>query len=346
LPGQGFVDVDADHAALITFTSGSTGRPKGVVRSAGFLALQHSLLEGIRGTTPEHVDLISLPVFVLSNLVAGATSVIPAGNLRRPASLNGRRIIAQMRATGVNRIVAPPAVCARIAEAAQAGAGPLELEAMFTGGGPVFPNLLHALHAAAPGARIHAVYGSTEAEPIAHVRYDDVGAADWTAMARGAGLLAGAPVPQAAVEIVDDEIQVSGPHVNRGYLDPAQDATTKVTRDGRLWHRTGDAARFDERGRLWLLGRREAAGGGLFPFAVETAALSWRGVRQAALVAREGRRPTLCLAGEGLDEAALRLRASTLGELEVRLMRRIPMDARHNSKVDYAALRRRLGRAA
>jgi len=46
--------------ALITFTSGSTGRPKGMVRSADFLMLQHELLEKLRRTQPEDVDLVSL----------------------------------------------------------------------------------------------------------------------------------------------------------------------------------------------------------------------------------------------------------------------------------------------
>ena len=57
-----------DAPALITFTSGSTGRPKGIVRSAAFLMLQHELLENVRRTKPGDVDLISLPVFILSNL--------------------------------------------------------------------------------------------------------------------------------------------------------------------------------------------------------------------------------------------------------------------------------------
>lgn len=56
-----------------------------------------------------------------------------------------------------------------------------------------FPNLLKKSHAAAPDAAIHAVYGLTEAEPIAHIRFDHIGHADWSAMAGGAGLLGGDP---------------------------------------------------------------------------------------------------------------------------------------------------------
>jgi acyl-coenzyme A synthetase/AMP-(fatty) acid ligase len=338
-PGRDVLEhLPGEAPALITFTSGSTGRPKGIVRSSDFLVLQHALLEKLRQTKPGDVDLISLPVFILSNLAAGATSVIPAGRLTRPAKLNGAAMRRQMLDHSVNRIVAPPAVVAQITE----GAEPMpRLEAVFTGGGPVFPNLLHAVARAAPKATIHAVYGSTEAEPIAHLEFREIGAADWEAMANGAGLLAGTPIPEIEVDIRDHEVFVAGPHVNQGYLNPADDKSTKSISGGKLWHRTGDAAHRDEQGRLWLLGRREAASGGLFPFAVETAALSWPGVRQAALLAGKGR-AKLALSGDGLDKAGLQERAAKLGPIDVVLLREVPMDKRHNSKADYARLRKLL----
>lgn len=327
------------HApALVTFTSGSTGRPKGIVRSADFLMLQHRLLEHVRRTRPGDIDLISLPVFILSNLAAGAASVIPRGRLTRPAQLDGAKLREQIARHRVNRIVAPPAVIARIVE--NASLMP-EIEAIFTGGGPVFPNLLRGAAKVAPNAAIHAVYGSTEAEPIAHLDMRDISEADWLAMSEGAGLLAGKPIDEVAVDIRDHEVFVAGPHVNRSYLDPADDASTKSVREDVLWHRTGDAARIDDHGRLWLLGRREAASDGLFPFAIETAALSWPGVRQAALLAGGGR-AKLALAGESLDPAQLSAKASRLGSIEVIVVKCVPMDKRHNSKADYARLRKML----
>lgn len=324
--------------ALITFTSGSTGRPKGIVRSAAFLMLQHELLEHVRRTQPGDVDLISLPVFILSNLAAGATSVIPAGKLTRPGKLDGSKLRAQMAAQKVTRIVAPPAVVARIVDGAPAMP---KISAIFTGGGPVFPNLMRAAAKAAPNATIHAVYGSTEAEPIAHVRMADISDADWAEMAAGGGLLAGEPIPEISVELRDHEVFVAGPHVNRGYLDARDDVSAKSVRDGVLWHRTGDAARIDAQGRLWLLGRREAARGGLFPFAVETAALSWPGVKRAALLAGEPR-AKLALEGDGLDAAEMQRLAGAMGAISVVIVPEVPLDTRHNSKIDYARLRKML----
>ncbi|MEM9386786.1 MAG: AMP-binding protein [Pseudomonadota bacterium] len=329
----------AESPALMTFTSGSTGQPKGIVRSVEFLLLQHELLERIRHTQPDDVDLISLPVFILSNLAAGATSVIPAGRLSRPSKLDGRRLREQMVRHQVTRLVAPPAVCERVVRAE--GPALPSIKAVFTGGGPVFSNLLHALHKAMPQAAIHAVYGSTEAEPIAAIRFDEIKATDFEAMARGGGLLAGHPIPEAQVRVEDDELWVSGPHVNPGYLDPADDRHTKVHDGAQLWHRTGDAVRVDTQGRLWLLGRLCATADGLYPFAFEAAALGWPGVRQAALLV-DGERRWLALAGERLDMELLRNLAQPLGEVTVVAVRTVPMDKRHNSKVDYPRLRQLL----
>ncbi len=329
--------------ALITFTSGSTGRPKGVMRTIGFLMLQHRLIEHVRQTSPGDVDLISLPVFVLSNLAAGAATVLPNGPISRPARLSGPKMRDQIESHSVRRIIASPIVCERLASL-----GPNSLdavEAIFTGGGPVFPNLLRLLRQAAPNARIYAAYGSTEAEPIAHIEYDQISEGDWSAMAEGAGLLAGVPISEAEVEIVDDEVWVSGPHVNEGYLDPADDAETKVRRGEQIWHRTGDAARMDGQGRLWLLGRHSAGDNGRYPFAFEAAAHAWPGVEQAAALI-DGQRTRLVVAGAKFSLAEIRARAAALGDVDIVPMARIPMDARHNSKVNYALLSKRLSRLA
>lgn len=383
--GDGVLPVlDDDAPALITFTSGSTGVPKGVVRSVGFLLLQHRLIEGVRRTQASDVDLISLPVFILSNLAAGATSVLPDGPMTRPAAMDGRRLSAQIHRHGVTRVMVPPAVCeALLSLGVGSGSGSRSgsgsgafpgLTDVFTGGGPVFPNVLRGLARLAPHARVLAAYGSTEAEPVAHVSVGEISDADWADMAAGKGLLAGHPIDEIAVDLVDGEVWVAGAHVNAGYLDPADDASTKRVRDGVIWHRTGDAARMDDCGRLWLLGRygegqHHAVGHGmrsgeetaLFPFAVETAARSWPGVKAAAFVVMQGRcggdgrgpdtsqtseasvtegRAVLALSGVGLDVADLRARAAALGAMEVVCLQAIPMDTRHNSKVNYPVLRR------
>ena len=57
------------------------------MKSTGFLIHQHELVEDMLRPDEGDIDLISLPVFVLSNLASGVTSVIPEGDLRRPGEL-------------------------------------------------------------------------------------------------------------------------------------------------------------------------------------------------------------------------------------------------------------------
>jgi acyl-coenzyme A synthetase/AMP-(fatty) acid ligase len=325
----------SDHPALISFTSGSTGLPKGIVRTHGFLSAQHAAVA--RFLAPKHdreIDLVGFPVFVIANLGLGITSVLPNWRPARQDSADAGALIAWIRHNRVGRILVPPSVCEIIA----AAPSPPELAAIFTGGGPVFPDLLVKLAERLPRTEIVSVYGSTEAEPIAHQAIVDMSAADWEATRTGAGLLAGAPVTDIRLRLVEDEIVVTGAHVNKGYLGGVGDTDTKPVIDGEIWHRTGDAGRLDDRGRLWLLGRRSARAGGLYPFQIEARARLWPGVRRAALV--PGSTPPL-LAVEGDPANAVGWRREAKGIAGLRIVEMsIPLDRRHRSKVDYVRLAR------
>ena len=254
------------------------------------------------------------------------------------------------------------------------------LQRIFTGGAPVFPALLDRLAAVAPGASIVSVYGSTEAEPIASIDAREIGAADRSAMRHGAGVLAGTPSLCIEVRILPDrwgtpitlsghadldrealvdggigEIVVSGAHVLGGYLDGAGDEETKIHAVGRVWHRTGDAGYFDRQGRLWLLGRCAAKvsdrDGILYPFAVECAASDVPGLRRSAFAQHQGRRVLVAEVEDAVGHGGPQVRDLLMRRLawarlaDVRIVSRVPVDRRHNAKIDYPELSRLLGEA-
>ena len=330
------VGADDDHPALITFTSGSTGGPKGILRSHGFLLAQQEALSGLLAGH-EGADLISLPMFVLANLGFGSTSVIPAGKLRKPALLSPQKLVEQITRHDITRVLAPPSVCEVLARTTL----PDKVTSIVTGGGPVFPGLVKRLGEAAPNARITAVYGSTEAEPIAHVSMTALAGADWSVMRAGGGLLAGQVAPGIRLRLIEDEIVVTGHYVNKGYIDARDDAATKLTLDGEIWHRTGDAGRQDAQGRLWLLGRKGHRVAGHFPFAVEVAALSWPGVRQAALMKVDGS-AVLAIAGDEAHRSEWTRNAKAFAGMSLKILPSLPTDKRHNSKIDYPRLQAKL----
>jgi acyl-coenzyme A synthetase/AMP-(fatty) acid ligase len=336
--GEPLESLTPEHPALISFTSGSTGRPKAIQRSHGFLAAQSAVLADLLAPGREdETDLVAFPVFVVANLGLGVTSVLPNWDLRRQDRAEASLIARQISAQRVTRALLPPSVCETIARSD----APLRLDAIFTGGGPVFPDLLERLSAKLPEAGIVAVYGSTEAEPIAHLHHRDIGHDDWSAMKSGAGLLAGHTVDAIQVAILDDEIVVTGDHVNKGYLDPADDASTKLKRAGQIWHRTGDSGRMDAEGRLWLGGRLDGRAGQLLPFGIEAASRFWPGVRRSALV-EIGGRAQLAVEGDQDKMPSWTRAAAQIGEVCVVGMAEIPLDKRHRSKVDYVALRAKM----
>lgn len=354
--------------ALLTFTSGSTGQPKAAVRTHGFLLAQHDVLARRIHLEAGEVDLATLPVFVLANLASGLTTVLPDADLRRPGAVRPEPVLQQIVRHRVTRCAASPAFFERLLSGNRAAlAGMTKL---YTGGAPVFPRLLDALREACPAAEIHAVYGSTEAEPIAHLESKEISTADRERMLSGGGLPAGRPVPEIRLRIVKaewgrpipalsaeelealtlppetaGEIVVAGPHVLPGYLNGRGDEETKFRAGGAVWHRTGDAGCVDAEGRLWLLGRCSARiadeRGTLWPFAVETVAMNDPAVRRAALIAEQGRRLLVIEAGTvppGLREALTWAQFD-----EIRPLPQVPVDRRHNAKIDYPALRRMLG---
>ncbi|MCC5828439.1 MAG: AMP-binding protein [Phycisphaeraceae bacterium] len=289
--------VNSDHPALITFTSGGTGEPKAIVRTHGFLSTQHRVLERDLKLEAGQIDLTTMPIFLLANLASGLTSVLPEGLRFDVAALNAAALAQQIQAENIIRTVASPTVLERLADhCIGQGIHLSGVRRIDTGGAPVFPRVMRKLERIAPEAELWVVYGSTEAEPIAHVAWKQITPDTHQAVAEGHGLIAGCPVeginvriltrppPAAApddgherdiptLESLEDmcaqpglpgaipgagEIIVTGDHVVRGYLDGRGDAQSKIMAGHRIWHRTGDGGYIDARSRLWLLGRWQA----------------------------------------------------------------------------------------
>jgi acyl-CoA synthetase (AMP-forming)/AMP-acid ligase II len=361
LPHRSFARVDGDPfgpepvevPALVTFTTGTSGRPRAMARRHAFLDAQRVALTEHMGLGSDDVDLATLPVFLLNSLSAGATCVLADADLSRVGSADPERIATQLREWEVTTTSGSPSFFAPLARTLQARGEQLpHLRKLFVGGGRVPSRLLEQLGAVAPQADVVVHYGSTEADPIASIE-----AAELLAMGGdGAGRGSCVGVPSAGLRLelwapggtraVDPdepgEVVVAGDHVNRSYLeDPEADARYKVHHDGLVWHRTGDVARRDAAGRLWLLGRVGEAIDGRWPLVVEAVAESLPWVRRAGLGERDAEAVLvveLFDRPEGWQEQ-LRERCGVDRVLE----RAVPTDHRHNAKVDRVALARLLG---
>jgi acyl-CoA synthetase (AMP-forming)/AMP-acid ligase II len=359
-------NVPADQAALITFTSGSTGAPKVIARSHGFLAAQHTAITRAVDFVPGTTTLTALPVFVLSHLASGVASILPASDVRKPKEIDPAPLLAQIAENNAHTILASPALVERLACVSPSDHPKLAtVRDVLTGGGPIFPDIVDAATRAMPNARIHLAYGSTEAEPIAHITHDEISAEDNAATARGRGLLAGKPTCGTAVAILREawgtprptlteaefdalrmpqgepgEIVVAGDHVVASYVGGIGNAESKINVAGKVWHRTGDAGAMDGQGRLWLLGRcayRLKDKPPLYPLQVEAQARATLGPVPLA-AARVEDQAVLVI------ESTADVQAAQFHVDRVVTLTKIPLDRRHQSKVDYASLKTLLQR--
>ena len=159
------------------------------------------------------------------------------------------------------------------------------------------------------------------------------------------------------------EIAVRGAHVNTQYWnDPAGEKKNKIQTPSGTWHRMGDAGYRDDKGRLWLVGRSHMAisppwtpspdGGNssfvpgqaawIFPYQVEAIANNIDAVKRSAYVGvNQGYHLLVETSEANVDTAALErtLTGAMAGFPLTRMwFRCLPVDPRHNSKIDYAAV--------
>ncbi|MBZ0236164.1 MAG: AMP-binding protein, partial [Deltaproteobacteria bacterium] len=158
------------------------------------------------------------------------------------------------------------------------------------------------------------------------------------------------------------EIIVRGAHVSPAYADDPTSTRKNKIADGAggVWHRLGDAGYLDARGRVWCVGRLghrvETPRGPMFPLMCEPIFDAHPHVGRSALVGVPSGAgtmlPVVCIelapAARGVDRDALRDELLALAAKHpvtapirhVLFHARLPVDPRHNSKIERPALAR------
>jgi acyl-CoA synthetase (AMP-forming)/AMP-acid ligase II len=253
---------------------------------------------------------------------------------------------------------------------------------LISAGAPVPTSLLHDLRGAFPAAEPHTPYGMTEALLVTDVSLDEIeaaGAGDGVCVGRPLPDVQISISPLAFSGVangpltgslgVTGEVCVRGPHVKDHY--DGLWATERAAGRDPGWHRTGDVGHLDGDGRLWIEGRLPhvvtTAGGPVTPVgperrielldAVSSAAVVGVGpvgaqVIVAVIVPAARHRRRLLAARPGAErltvaptELADEVRTSAgVDVAAVLVATALPVDIRHQSKVDRAALSRRATR--
>jgi len=356
-------EVESNFPALITFTTGSTGVPKAANRTHGFLKHQFDALLDEIDPQASDVDMPVLPIVLFVNLGVGCTSVIADFKMTKPDRLDPKVIEKQIKLHKVNRITASPFFIKTLSEYAiqnhQYFAG---IQKIFTGGAPVFPSESALYLKAFPRAQSMIVYGSTEAEPISSIAAKTLAK---TPQNLPHGLPVGEPYHQTDLRIIEisdkaiparsagelakmslqngeiGEIIVSGPHVLKQYFKNDEAIrTNKIFVEEVIWHRTGDSG-LVMGNKLFLTGRCcqliKSKEGYLSPFIIENKLQNIVGITIGTLTRIEDE--DILVVESPLSLNKLKPLLGDIPHHKIVIVKRIPRDLRHNSKIDYAQLK-------
>ena len=315
--------VDSNQSCIITFTSGSTGEPKGMVRTHGYLKAQLAALnDSLDFSTYRGPDLCIFANFALANLANGRTSLVMPSKWRA-------QHLAMLH--GLKGDLAPETTTAGPAfmELLLAHGGPGSLRGIHVGGALTDNALFERVFARWPEAHVTHVYGSTEAEPVAHV---DARLAVMKSRERGyfQTLCLGHPWQGLKAQIEEDQLWIQGPHVSPEYLHNAQANALFKRRDaqGALWHRMGD--RIVVHDGYWYFAGRERQKRS--DFEIEQRLYSALGHSRAFIQRTE--QGELDLYVEPMQARTALLARSIVPEARYVFATRIIRDKRHRARID------------
>ncbi|MFE4202194.1 class I adenylate-forming enzyme family protein [Aneurinibacillus aneurinilyticus] len=280
-----------DDEATILYTSGTTGHPKGVVftyRSILTVAIMMCIEMTMK---PESRILHMMPLshsaplhlFFVSGMYVGATHVLSA-------TFTPELLLEMTTTEKITHFFGAPvaylftAKHPRIAEYDMSA-----VEYWIYGGAPLSPQEVKTIHQAFGARNLVCVYGLTEAGPSGTLLKAEE-------HANKAGSIGSRAALNCELRIVDaqgrdvamgeiGEIILYGEGTMKGYYKD-EPLTAAAIRDG--WLYTGDMARFDEDGYVWIVNRKKdmiiSGGVNVFPKEIEDALLTHPAIAEVAVV--------------------------------------------------------------
>jgi long-chain acyl-CoA synthetase len=250
---------DEDAAYAVIYTSGTTGRPK--ASQVVHRGTVHSAVAYVRtlALTGDDRTAIVFPLSYVTGHVAQVTPMMLVGGTSvTVAEVVPRELVRLIGERRITYLMVVPSIWPLLLrDPAFAWPQLAHVEIGAFGGSPVPISTVAALRRRMPQLRLYDAYGLTETHSPATILCDHE-------FRRKPGSV-GRPLPCADVRVVDDEghdvpvgeageLWIRGPMVTSGYYgDPA--ATAAAITDG--WLHTGDYARVDDEGYVFILDRKK-----------------------------------------------------------------------------------------
>ncbi|MEA1970993.1 MAG: AMP-binding protein [Thermodesulfobacteriota bacterium] len=308
-------EITGDDPAVMIYTSGLTGKPLGAVLTHGNLSTQSLLLKDVCYGTEDDRGLCLIPLFhsfgatvnMLMILKIGASVVmIDQFNLENIFNAIERK---------VTYIAAVPRVF--LGMLLFEGADNYDISSLrfcITGGSAIPPEYIPMFEKKF-GVTLAQGYGLTEASPVCSVsRIDGV---------RKPGSI-GLPMPGVETKVLDEtgsplpagnigELLVKGPNIMKEYYKDEK-ATAEVIKNG--WLHTGDLAKIDEEGHIFLEGLKKrmiiTSGFNVYPAEIENILRMHPEVSDARVTGRED-----LMRGEVVRALVIKKQGSSVSEKNI-----------------------------
>jgi long-chain acyl-CoA synthetase len=288
-----------DDPALIQYTGGTTGIAKGALLShRNLLANIEQCVAWIKAGLPperalidgEEIVVTALPLYHIFALTVNLLCFTRLGALNHLIT-NPRDLVRLVRELGQVRFTVFAGVNTLFKGLLiTPGFDTLDFSALkfVIGGGMPIEEAVARRWRETTGRAIIEGYGLTEASPVATINLPD--SAEFTGSI-------GLPLPSTECSIRNDrgdplplgmpgELWVRGPQVMAGYWNRPDETAEVLSPDG--WLRTGDIARMDERGLIYLVDRKKdmilVSGFNVYPNEIETVLGAHPAVRECAAV--------------------------------------------------------------
>jgi fatty-acyl-CoA synthase len=341
--------------AALNYTGGTTGKSKGVLR-------YHRQLSGFASAILADFEIPDTPSYLAVapiSHVAG-TKVLPTlmrgGTVHMLRGFDPEAVLSTIQRERINfTLLVPTMIYVLLDHPALSKTDLSSLELLLYGASAMSPSrLVEGIERIGPV--FSQLYGQTECYPVSVLRK-----ADHDAKTPELFLSCGFPIAACEVKILDDndrevatgdagEICVRAPHVMAEYWK-RPDVTAETLKNG--WLHTGDIARADERGYMFILDRKKdmivSGGFNIFPREVEDVLTQhadvamcavvgvpddkWGEAVTAIVVAREGARPN----AEELIALVKAKKGSAHAPKHVQFVDRLPMTG--VGKVDKKVLK-------
>lgn len=246
-----------DDAVIMMFTSGTTSTAKGVVLTNGNVCHAVMVYARLMGTTALDRCLIPIPIYHVTGLIALLMQFVYVGATTYLHRLfDARRVLACVRDERITYLHGSPTAFAELLPLRAEFPELPSVRVMLSGSSYEPLKAMRAFHDWMPTASFQVVYGMTEtASPALLFPWDSP-----TSVFAGA---TGKPVPGVDAKIVDDdgnevaagevgELWLRGACVTPGYY---KDVAPGPDDEG--WLATGDMARANEEGMVWVVDRKK-----------------------------------------------------------------------------------------